>query len=585
LKDQARAAAGKRDSPVKLDQAIKHVTLQLTTSANIESNDLDFEGQLNKREFFDKHPLEREGNIKLTDLLSSAVKQAERDSRFQETNEARKNFTERHGNSVALIGQAGIGKTTLARTIIHLILQKEIFPECDYIFFIQFKDVDFRQRLSFIQLGLASAEGSWDYISRVDRAILEKLNKGEKVAVVMDGLDEANTTAFSQAGPLSPLRGTETPDVFIKHLLSGKLLPKAKKVLTSRPRQFFELATEYRPSFVVLILGLDGSGRSEIIRQLCRAQSSHTFLTNFLGSNNDIASLCAVPALCILISFVMDRDFIETGSGEVLSLTDVFVKVLKYFVGSGHVKGREGDLGKLAAFAWSCLLYGKVVFTESDLRQSGMEQKAMQDFLVTFLSENQCIRILEGDKKTSFSHLTWQELFAAIHCVFFMPPSQFAGIASRLAESKFEMVSKFVFGLFNAKVASRASAILNAVLNDDWQSKRKQAIQLAVNVVKDRKLSNASKLIAISGWLHELKDEAICRQIVSNFPVEVTLQGMILCSDVSSLIYTLTFVNEITVTTSSQTGQYLKFLFKMHCCGVSRISNRLSEVTRFRFLA
>ena len=103
---------------------------------------------------------------------------------------------------------------------------------------------------------------------KIEQKSLNHLEASDSVYIVMDGLDEAdidlrtnypNNNAVSQAAAAT----------FIQHLLSGRLLGKAKKLVTSRPRQLMHLPDEYSSNLYLNLLGLSDNGQSQICSDIC----------------------------------------------------------------------------------------------------------------------------------------------------------------------------------------------------------------------------------------------------------------------------------------------------------------------------
>ena len=56
------------------------------------------------------------------------------------------------------------------------------------------------------------------------------------------------------------------------------------------------------------------------------------------------------------------------------------------------------------------------------------------------------------DQFCNFTHLMWQEFFAAIHIIFFIDVEEFETILPLFRTSRYEVVAKCTFGLCNPKV-------------------------------------------------------------------------------------------------------------------------------------
>ena len=131
-----------------------------------------------------------------------------------------------------IAGEPGVGKSTFMKEFAQDMFGKnsDLF-KADYVFFVRFRDVDYEAKtdlLSFLATG-ADFVATLQSIER--NVVLKNLQNCNDVYILMDGLDEAIFDSEMQGNKCDKF---STAAIFIKRLLSGDILPQAKKLVTSR---------------------------------------------------------------------------------------------------------------------------------------------------------------------------------------------------------------------------------------------------------------------------------------------------------------------------------------------------------------
>jgi len=158
------------------------------------------------------------GDIIVDDLFIKAKEHVKSVSKYQYLHEyAQKYDISKSGNIVGLIGQAGIGKTTLCKTILNRMMKEGLF-DAEYVFYLQFRDVNYKAKtnlLSFLAVDLP-----WAKIELQRNAVLAKLSKNKQIVMIFDGLDEAILN-YSTPNKNAQQYEEALPDFFITNLLNG----------------------------------------------------------------------------------------------------------------------------------------------------------------------------------------------------------------------------------------------------------------------------------------------------------------------------------------------------------------------------
>ncbi|CAK8693907.1 unnamed protein product [Clavelina lepadiformis] len=544
LKERAEIVAGQINLPVEIHKRIDSVPLEI---ARWEKwMDLDNVGHCHKRADVLKRFDPGQGNITLDQVYESSKDKANVEARYRcATPAAKEEYVRIHGNIVGVSGQAGIGKTTLTKILTQKILKEGFLSEVKYIFYIALRDVDFTAESNLLQFFTTSAGCEWDHSREShDRYLLNHLNKSSDVIIIMDGLDEARMTSPDKLAPNTSLHSQATAETFIKNLLRGKLLPRAKKFITSRPRQLYDLHLECRPFFIVNVLGLNEESQKKICGQICDKDSEKVMQK--LDDNPDISSYCYIPVLCILTIHCIHQSMSKGEDTDLSSMTGIICYALEMFIRSSHMHGHESDVEKLARLAWNGFAARKIIFSEHELKDADMEEKTIRSFLKTNVGSSLKVKIFEGDKKTFFSHLVWQEAFVAIYFIFFASLDEFESSMSSFKTPRYEVVAKFVLGLCNDENVNRLMKFLPPPTDYDGKKKMMKEFldQSTPSSVNDKE--SFQRLLVVCAWLKEADNQDFNESVASvvRSPIVLQRETNIFPNDVTTFNYFLRSTTE-----------------------------------------
>ena len=492
-------------------------------------------------------------DIIVDNIFTKAMEHASSITKFQYLNdEAREKGILRLGNTVGLIGQAGIGKTTLSKIILNRVLNDGLF-DAEYVFYLQFRAVNFKQNtnlFSFLDVDLP-----WTHKKSRRRAVLAKLAKNRRIVMIFDGFDEADLDPSTPCKKISPWE-EDKPETFIKNLLNGSILPLAKKLITSRPRQLLALDTIVKPHFIVNITGLDIKSQKQICKEICGKNADRIF--NHIIHHPQIASYCYVPANCIFVMYVMGK-IIEDKSSQAFpnTITGVLVIVIVLFSKSNHTRVKF-SLEKLGNLAWEGLKNRKFYFSEEDLQKAGLCHNDVDVFCLTFLGiTKKVFPFFLGDpeKFTYFAHLIIQEFFAALMLIFFSPTNTFrqhflgenltgAQVSKpnfNIFASDWEVVAKFLFGLCNAKTVK---CLLNQFpsLASNLPDKTEILCDFVVKSFPTDAIPQADyfqRALQFCTWAYELNDHKFASTVAERLGKKLVVVGKFLPNDVAPLHFVL----------------------------------------------
>ena len=493
------------------------------------------------------------GNVSIENLFTKAKELAEKSASQQHfhTDEGRDAYIAAHSNIVGITGQAGVGKTTLTKTILKKVFDEDLYSP-DLVFYVRFRDIDYGMETDLLSLLTPSIDFLWKKHDSRRNAVLSAIAASSNTLIIMDGFDEA--TCDSQtltATHQIDLHQQAKPFVFIKHILQGKLLPNGKLLITSRPKQLLQLPQGLKPKFIANVLGLDKQAQKQICSDVCAENSDDIY--NYIENRPDLSSFCFSPLNCILVMHVI-QTIRSLKSQFSDTLTGVFAVALGLFMLTENV-GNQFDLEKFSTLAWIAFQDNKFYLNEDDLLRAGLQVNERNAFLQTtrFITK---VTLLGGGTSNVhyFSHLLFQECLVAIKVIFFTKPADFKKLfigkpslnrfkrfrpVYDLSENRFEMITKFMYGFCNEKTFSYMKEKFPTLVLSSEQVEMLQNFAL-------KRLSSCSKsssylqdALPVFHWGFELNDQVFSIKLARLLPSTIEFEREILSSDIGSIDHIL----------------------------------------------
>ena len=485
---------------------------------------------------------ERQGDIKLVDLFKQAEKLAKNQAKMETRNAAaEKKYIITHGNWVGISGQAGIGKTTLTKQLVEKVLNKEML-DIDFLFYVSLKKVNFEEKMSVLQFLLTDLDSCWEHDRASDKEILKWLEESEKVMIIFDGLNDATIELEKQCRNVN-IHVETTPEVHLKNILNGNILRKAKKLITSRPRQMLELQEQYRPHCIVDVLGINLEAQRQISKDIC-GDDSEKVLEEFFN-HPELSALGYAPIMCILTVYWLHQKQLHPNETITFpSVTNIILNILETFAEHEIAKCEEFELEKLSKLAWEGLRCKKYEFSENEIKKSELKKESLNTLLITGAKANTQLRLLNVQKITYFSHLILQEFFSAAYLIFFLSFGEFINVLSDNDRQfgNLNIVKNFVFGLCNTTTYEHLIALQSNLCPDslDFDKKKSFLEQFVSKCAGDSSSNYSSKHLKICTMLYEMHDQELTKKVVDRFPeVWEISRDNIFPHDVGSLFYVL----------------------------------------------
>ena len=286
---------------------------------------------------------------------------------------------------ILLIGPAGSGKTTLSKRVVLSTLQKG-----NYSFFVPLsfvnpqKPIDLKYLLFELQVLYFSNDMKFSK-SQLNAAFAWFLANQHKVTIILEGLDQAR---FS-------LRNCQVPTEISVHkkylasellylILSRKLLPKVRLILTSRPHSILNFEVNIQTNYVLYLDDLSENDMKKLFCFFLKTGDSDKILKKLREKSPNVQKLFFCPLylrlFCHLHQIVGDEIWRLVGS-----VASLFEELINRLHCSAHKASPLEEIELMTKL--SKLAYGKtatrsVVITQEDLLGGGVTPNEVQDFMV-----------------------------------------------------------------------------------------------------------------------------------------------------------------------------------------------------------
>jgi len=562
-REQARRDCKKIYSPAcpgKGKLLLSPVQLQISATPRRLNSDYDDTSHYCRRKDFERMYQQPRGNITDQEMLDRAKQQAREEAQTLDEKD-RADHIDRNGNIIAVVGNPGMGKTTSAKKWVGQSLSGDFVTNVTFLFFILIRKINFKNKLTLLKFLLSSILPHWGHSKNSDKHWLKIIENDCDVVIILDGLDEADVDDFTIEAPSVNAHELADPFQILLNLISGKLLPYAKIIVTSRPNQFYRLHFNHRPKFVVEILGLDEEARNQLGLQICPGK--YETIQETLQKNSSVFDYCYVPINFILtILYLMDED----SDADFVSVTKILSSACGNYSRGKPLRGKTPKLADLSKLAYTGFCKRQIVFQREELKQDGFDKSTVDSFLNTSLADTSFVfspTIMEGDKKIYFSHLVWQEFFVAVHLMLIASKDEFKNSLPHLFDDRWEVVSRCLYGFCN----SSAMKLLKGATNISCEKtllkeKRDLLVNEAASYLKKLphhqiRINNEhetteghkvkfQKIQSICSWIHEANETDISENLVRLIPDHISIESAtnilqerpgILPSDISNLLF------------------------------------------------
>ena len=485
------------------------------------------------------------GNIECKQLFSDASSQAKLEAgKCCATVPEKELYELMHGNIVWMVGQAGVGKSTLTKCILDKIVNEKLY-DVDFIFYLDCQAIDFNRKSDVLEFlaNDSSVHETYSDCSVELKEVLEMLDKSDKVGVILDGVDEGKmtnqlsqsfeTSAFGSSWlcndtgrpNTSSIHDIANANTFIYNLINGNILSRAKKLVFSRVQQFQSLHDMYMPKFIVEVLGLNESGQQAVCSDVCREEHAKvTKVWQYLNDHPELKSYCLMPVSCIQVMCCIYLSF-DDNAININSITNIYVSTLSLVIQNSQLINRE--VKELCALAYS-EFDPDISLDQEDLKKEKLGSKSASLFSTTsmlFWKESESM-------SSCFFHPNSQEFLIALHLVLFSDLGTFDNYMQMLFDDLSELllefqsreiadkvkslkiVPKFLFGLFNSTTLKYLQKLLQkgSMNEDDLDQKKMLLTQRFFKVVKHPTFEHFTTTCT---WLYEMRDDQLTADVIA----------------------------------------------------------------------
>ncbi|XP_072131122.1 NACHT, LRR and PYD domains-containing protein 3-like isoform X1 [Mobula birostris] len=357
------------------------------------------------------------------------------------------------GNSAAVAGVPGIGKTTMMQKIVYDWATGKIYQHYHFVFSFKFRDLNtINREISLTELILQQ----YPYF---ENSLEEVWKNPEGLLFIFDGLDELKERIdFTESQrDTEPQQCCADPEFrclvsdIVYNLIQHKLLPGCSVLVTTRPTALHSLE-KAEISVWAEILGFVGEERREYFNRHFEDQTVAAAVFKHVKENEILYTMSYNPSYCWILALALGP-FFTKGDKDPQQVPKTITQLYSYYIYNilkNH--GREIEnlhdvLLRVGQMAFRGVSDRKIVFTDEDLIKNNLQpSQFLSGFLMELLEKKDSAR----NVVYTFPHLTIQEFVAAVAQYLTSDLKDTVKIlaeACGMTDGRFEVFLRFVAGL------------------------------------------------------------------------------------------------------------------------------------------
>nr|XP_044989270.1 NACHT, LRR and PYD domains-containing protein 7 [Jaculus jaculus] len=420
-------------------------------------------------------------------------------------------------HTVILYGPAGVGKTTVARKCLQEWIQGSQGQPFKYAFYLRCRDLNHMSPCTFAEL-ISKDCAKW----KAD--IKEVVMQAQEVLFVVDGFDELRVPAGALIHDICGDWEMQKPvPILLSSLLKGKMVPKAKLLVTTRPQALQELFILVDQPLLLEVEGFSEQDRHAYFLKHFGDEKRALRALEAVKGNAALFRMGSAPAVCwvacVCLELQMEREADLALTCQ--TCTSLFLQFLCSQVPSSDFRSEQlrTSLEAICLLAAQGLWTQMSVFHDGDLWKLELKESDLSCFLNK--------RILQRDEDYfSFVHLSIQQLLAAIFYILKRGEKEAEDSAQRdigdvrklfsreerVKNPNLAQVGLFLFGLLNEQRMKE----LEMTFGCQTAMEIKQEL-LQYKLEEDRPYFSLTDLREVFACLYESQEEELVKEIMAPF--------------------------------------------------------------------
>ena len=446
-------------------------------------------------------------------------------------------------NRIAVVGNAGVGKTTFFKSLLSRYAKQKNLYGFDFVFYINCSFVDFDNRSNRLKFFVRNLPHLWIDCKESSSKILQELEG--KICILFDNLSCADMCFEGN----SATEDLETERIYLRKILTKQLHEKDKVIVSLRPlvfNKFLKSVSSQKIYFSkVFIQGLSNYNQTEICRSLCKNNCDE--IIKYIQAYPNLASFCSVTSNFYAVMHTLNK-FIttaETNFSNLLfcfPLTKIFVPSLMLVLWSHGFKHNKCNLYDVIEFAWNEFQNYPLTQKKDVLQNQTKDSKISDIFYVISPEETSTdsFTISMGNIASNF--------FIAVHLFFSEKFDNFILKYLNLEPEtnrpnfRYKEITRFLYGLCNQSI----SKYLKKLLPGHYCSKAadvhlKQHITDTLSNLPTDAKKKFSAILSVSSLVFEMQDEQFAKTVADFLPdfITVTSSSSTNISEIAGLAYVL----------------------------------------------
>ncbi|XP_051571547.1 MHC class II transactivator-like isoform X2 [Myxocyprinus asiaticus] len=448
------------------------------------------------------------------------------------------NTASRPKQSVALLGKAGVGKTTFIQRLC-LDWASGSLPQFQFIFLLNCKILDLTQSsysLKSLLLDLSMSPRCKDS----DAVFKHILSSPDEVLIIFDSFDDIKDfEGLLQSPAKSPTGNKYTIKQLFSGLFQKEILSGCTLLIATRPKDVLNQVLRKMDSLLELCC-FSPEDIELYTSKYFRDMSIRENALTKIKTQRYIYSLCSNPLLCWITCYLLEH---QDGCCDTMpsTLTDLYQRVTSKHLQLANQensildnKNRQ-NIPQLCKMAWECFKNQNThanLISSTELVDYGLKSGILTSYETLAHQENH------------FADLFTQNLLGAVHLVQSKQVNEKMLIAHggvhqkkrKIQGESQDVMQRFVTGLLLQKTPTDGISILESSM--DLQAKMK-AVEAHLENLKPNELVPA-RLLELFHCVYETNSGKFAKLLLKNLPQNLSFCGVQLCpSDVYVICHLL----------------------------------------------